>query len=437
MGPGVDPIGVLRRALEPFPDARIVVAFSGGHDSTALLAAALACAHGRVRALHVDHGLHPDSSLWAGAAVALAARLGVTCRVERVQVETGERGRETAARAARREAYARELGSEELLLLAHHAEDQAETVLLRLAHGAGPEGLAAMRQRQRFGAGWLLRPWLELPRAALTRVLADAALGWSEDPSNFSLEFDRNYVRHRVLPPLTARWPHAASAIASSAALLGQFADAAARASARELARVQGLDPTTLDLIELLRLERVQRGAVLRRWFIELGFAPPGAAALREIERSLLQAKAAAAPCVRWPGGALRRYRSLVYASDGTTPPQPDAQPWNGNAPVMLNDRSSLALEPARDWPLEIRRFRASATLAVGAKGETVSAQHALQTLGVPPWLRRSLPFVYEHDRLVAIADLRLDHGFAERLRAGGTRLRYRSRHAMRDSRAD
>src|SRR5580704_2983267 len=210
----------LTRLMPGFPDLSVCVAFSGGADSTALLAALVPLREPRlrVRAVHVDHQLHPDSKLWSAHCRRVARDLGVPLRVRRVDaVARGGASPEAAARAARYAALATGLAAGEALLTAHHADDQLETVLLQLLRGAGVTGLAAMPALAPFAAGQLARPLLGIQGRALRAFVQRAGLPWLEDPSNQSEDFDRNYLRARVLPALVARWPAAAATVARGA----------------------------------------------------------------------------------------------------------------------------------------------------------------------------------------------------------------------------
>ena len=167
-------------------DPPLCVAFSGGPDSSALLHA-LAAVRGDARALramHVDHGLHADSTSWAAACAATCESLGVPLQMLRVTVQAEGAGIEAAAREARYAALAGHLGEDEWLVTAHHREDQAETVLLKLLRGAGPHGLGGMRERRPLGRGQLWRPLLDIPRGDLRAYAASAGLQVIEDPAN-------------------------------------------------------------------------------------------------------------------------------------------------------------------------------------------------------------------------------------------------------------
>lgn len=194
----------------------VVVAFSGGPDSTALLwgMSRLAADRGfRLAAAHLDHARDPGSAGRAEAASRLAARLGVPLVTERCEpaVSRGDSA-EAAGRRARYEFLERtrgELGAR-WIATAHHRDDQAETVLLRLLFGSGVEGLAGVRPVH----GAVVRPLLVLPRAALVAAVAAAGLAAVDDPTNRDLDVPRNRVRHRLLPALAADDPEIAARLA-------------------------------------------------------------------------------------------------------------------------------------------------------------------------------------------------------------------------------
>jgi tRNA(Ile)-lysidine synthase len=199
---------VLSAELELTPEVPLYVAFSGGMDSHVLLHAAVALrarAPWRVAALHVDHGLQPESGAWARHCASVCAALGVPFQSERVAVRgVAERGLEDAARRARYAALGRLLPAGAVLLTAHHLNDQAETVLLQLLRGSGVAGLAAMGAIVPFAHGRLARPLLGFERAALADYARAAGLAWVEDASNLDTGPARNYLRAAVWPALVA-----------------------------------------------------------------------------------------------------------------------------------------------------------------------------------------------------------------------------------------
>ena len=308
----------IEASLAELPRAPVLAAFSGGLDSAVLLHALarsdVARARG-LRAVHVDHGLHEDSMHWAQRCREFADGLGVELVVRTVDVvRRGGLGLEASARRARYAAIETLLSAGEVVALAHHRDDQAETVLLKLLRGAGPEGIGAMRPVRRLGRGFAWRPLLLLPRAVLREYAEQNRLAWINDPSNADQTIDRNYLRMQVMPRISARWPEAESSIAQSAAWARAASEFIESEADRALVRIQGLDPSTLNFREWLSLPAALRDPVLRRWLRECGLDEPAHFHVAELERQLLAANDRA-PCVTFDDTELRRRRDRLHAA--------------------------------------------------------------------------------------------------------------------------
>lgn len=417
-----------------------LVGFSGGLDSTVLLHALAATAAIRaagLRAMHVHHGLQAQADAWVAHCSAVCAELGVDLIVHHAQVDlrSGD-GPEAAARAARHAAFAGELRPGERLALAHHLDDQAETVLLRLLRASGSDGLAAMRESRAFGEGMLWRPLLQTPREDLLAYARKHDLRWIEDPSNADESLDRNFLRQRVLPLLRERWPSANQSLARSAALLADDASALRDETARRLARMQSADPQALQVSDLLAESRYWRARVLRRWIESLGYPPLTGAAIATIEMQLLHAASDAEAEFGWAGHVIRRWRDLLHAEPDSPGLSRDwSNDWNGVSPLVLPTGDTLELLASPDAQ---GVARASASFRVSARqgGERIvlpgrshshRLKHVLQDLGVSPWLRRRLPLLFAADgELLAAADLAISARFADWLGERGLSLRWR-----------
>ena len=415
----------------PPRDGPLLLAYSGGLDSTVLLhrlATEPALRARGLRALHVDHGLHPQAAAWGEACAANCRSLGVPLDIVRVQVRPAGDGLEAAARRARHAAFAEVLQAGELLVTAHHRDDQAETVLLRLLRGAG-DGLAAMRPLRPFAAGWLWRPLLGLPREALAAYAREHALHWVEDPSNASDRHDRNFLRHHVLPRLQERWPQAGASLARSAALLATQADLLAGEDARRLAQVQGLDPATLSVPALLAEAAAWRARLLRAWLAGLDLPPLPADAIDTIETELLPARPDASARFEWAGAVIHRWRDLLHAGPARPPLPADwSADWSGETPLALPTGDTLALEPPTrfDAPLRVHARQGGERLVLPGRSHHTELKHALQDLGVPPWERARLPLLSAPDgTLLAAADLVLSGQLTDWLATHATRLRW------------
>lgn len=307
----------LDRLLPDWRERPLLVAFSGGPDSTALLLAIheLLGESGRerLRAAHVNHGLHAESGDWAEHCKARVRALGVSLACREVHVETDGRGVEAAARRARYDALAALMEPGECLLTAHHQDDQWETLLLRMLRGAGIAGLAGIRERRPFGRGWLLRPLLDVPRKDLRAWLEHKGTPYIEDPSNADTGFDRSFLREEVLPLLRGRWPGGGATAGRLARLAGET-----RELLRALAEQDGRGIARDDHIDcegLLKLSPARRANLLRERLAALGIAAPSEARLNAALDMLLNAAADRRPEARWGGVRLTRRRGRIFIS--------------------------------------------------------------------------------------------------------------------------
>ncbi len=397
--------------------ARYLVALSGGLDSTVLLHA-LAATRGShavpLAAVHVDHGLHRESGRFAALAADFAKSLDVHCEIVTISVGSGA-GPEAAARDARYSALASRMRAGDWLITAHHADDQAETLLLNLLRGSGPEGLAAMPPIRPFGPGFLVRPLLGAARADLATYAAEAGLAWNDDPSNADQSLDRNYLRQQVLPNLRARWPHAVRRLGRSAELNREAARLLREIADREIEALRTPDGE-LPAAALRELPSATKGRILRRAVERAGLpqVPPGA--FGEILNSLLGARADSNPLVSWHGGHCRRFRDTLYL----LPPEPEpafegrrlapGRPVDlgaGLGRLMLEKIAITGIAPAlAEAGLVLQARRGGEEIKPLGHEHTRKLKKLLQDHGVFPWLRDSLPILYAGSELVAVADL-------------------------------
>lgn len=410
-------IDELARRLAQLPQTAggIVVGFSGGMDSSVLLhaLAQLPAARKRgLRALHIDHRLHADSTDWTRHCLEFAASLSVPFDYVAVEVarDAGS-GLEDAARRARFAAFGTRLAPGEVLALAQHRDDQAETILLKLLRGAGPQGLGGMRLLRRHENGYLWRPLLELPRALVADYAQAHALQWIDDPSNADTYLRRNFLRAQILPRLSQRWPDAAAALAHSATWARAAADFIDVQAQRALEQISGAEPATLAWQPWLALPDALRDPVLRLWLRALGLDEPAHFHVLELERQVHDAAPDRMPCVRWGDTELRRYHEHLHAMRTLPPVPPDwSSPWDGAA-LVLPGGGTLALEGQTGaviklpLPLRVSYRRGGERLQLAGNAHTRQLRSLLQEAGIPPWLRSRIPLIYAGGALIAVGD--------------------------------
>ncbi len=410
---------ILTEELKLPVNSRFRVAYSGGMDSHVLLHAMvrLRAVHGfMLRAVHVDHGLQPASGEWARHCERVCTDLDVACVIERIHV-TGQReaGLEAAARRGRYAGLARQLESGEVLLTAHHQDDQAETLLLQLLRGAGVQGLAGMPPLALFAAGQRARPLLGFPRQALERYARAERLHWVEDPSNRDLRHGRNLLRHRIFPALQARWPSAERQLAQAARHAAEASEVLEQVARADLEGCRAGEGLRASLLAQLSLPR--RRNALRCWIRERGFQAPSAALLDRIQTLTVHMPRTRHALIRWGGAELRRYRDMLMLRPSSPVLEPAGElAWDGKSPLLLPATGEqLRFSPVQGAGLARARLE-SATLQVrfrqgGERCRLPGRPHRhklkklLQEAGVPPWERARLPLLYVNDAIAAIGD--------------------------------
>lgn len=396
------------------PGRRLTVAYSGGLDSSVLLhllAELRPQFDFGLEAVHVHHGLSSHADAWAVHCQAVCDALGVPLAVQRVRVEPAGEGPEAAARAARYGFFS-ELDTD-ILALAHHRDDQAETVLAQLLRGGGARGLAAMPVA-RFLAGGraiLLRPLLDVPRTEILAWARERDLRWVEDDSNAALHLTRNALRHEVLPLLEARFPGAAATLARAA---GRFAEAAALLD--DLAALDaGEEAEALAIARLAALPEARARNLLRRYLEHAG-AELHPDVLREGLRQLLDARVDARVRVEFGPVVLVRSGGLARAMPAGQSRRAPEVLWHGEPRLELGDGESLVFQAVMGEGLRLEPGRVRVGYRKGGEKLRLAANRPrrqlkdlLREAAIPPWRRDRLPLVFLDGCLIWAAGIGAD----------------------------
>ena len=431
----------LRAALLDCPAGPLFVGYSGGLDSSVLShALSRLVAPDRLQLLHVDHQLHADSAQWATRAQRFAHDLGLTLQHLQVSVDLDAGlGLEGAAREARYRAFRQAMPPASVLVLAHHRQDQAETLLLRLMRGSGSGALAGMRplraldntRGQDQPTRWVWRPLLDFDRQDIAAYAAAEHIDWLEDPANARLDLDRNWIRHRVLPALTERWPQASRRLAAASERLRAEAIERERLAEQRLAAAATLDPTVRQWPCWRMLDRFALGEVLRAWCRQLGHAPPPASVIDRLHAQLPTAAGRGEReqfRLNWGTSELRSYRGLLRLARPLPPLRLTARRWNAATPLPLAGGGRLQVESATaiatDWQVSSRC--GGERLRLPGRRHTSAVKKCLQELGVPPWEREQLPLLWQADgELLAAGDLLISAPLEAWLAEHQARLRW------------
>jgi tRNA(Ile)-lysidine synthase len=405
--------------------SQILIGLSGGMDSVVLLHLLHTLAprfEWQLSALHVHHGISPNADSWADFCSGLCIRLNIPLHIERVDISPlqADHGIEAAARKLRHAAFARQKC--DCVALAHHADDQAETLLLQLLRGAGIRGVAAMPLFKPAPAPATLRPLLDIPRGSLAEYARQHRLHWVEDESNADEDYPRNFLRHRLLPLLEQRFPAYRDTLARSAqhfAEAGELLDELALQDMRDSG-----DAATLDVAPLRALPHA-RAKNLLRYFLHKRLAPmPHAAQLDDMLRQLCDAREDAAVCVEFGHWQVRRYRDKAYVTGIPGQFDPDmVLPWCGEATLRWPalDRAiafsrvrgaGISLGKLQREPVTLRLRSGGESLRPSATATTRSLKNLFQERHVPPWQRERLPLLYCGDELVCVVGVAIHADF-------------------------
>ena len=375
---------------------RAAVALSGGVDSVTLLFILKDLLP--VRAIHVHHGLSPNADAWAAFCRALCRKWKVPLTVRRVRVAKAGRGLEAAARKARYEVL--ESMPAGVLFLAHHLDDQAETVLMNLLRGAGLAGARGMPQEGRLGAKRLARPLLGVPRKDILAYARKQSLEWIEDESNADESHTRNFVRRRLGPLIETRFPRWRESLARAAR---HFSDAEldARALMREFLASRGLRaPSEAKLVEMLK-QLTSTGA-----------------------RTL----------VEHDGVRLRVYRGKLSLAPAVAGAPFAPLEWKGEqrlaVPALGGELRFRAARgkgiDARHRPLQVRLRSGGERLQPDARRPRRTLKNLYQEAGVPSWERERLPLLFSGEQLVWVPGIGVDAAYQAAPGASGVLPRWR-----------
>lgn len=412
--------------------SKIVLAFSGGVDSRLLLE--LLSRYQQVNstgnnpikchAVYVHHGLSSNADDWADKCLMWAEQVGITCSVEQVSLDINSGDSiELLAREARYQVLSKHIQAGDLLLTGQHADDQVETFLLALKRGSGPKGLSSMAESMPFAGGMLVRPLLAIKREQIKAAAKEEGLDWVEDESNQDTRYDRNFLRHRIVPDLSERWPSIHQAVQRSASLCAQQEALLDELLGAVFERALQSD-LSLSIDELVTHSDLARARLIRMWLAKLNANMPTQVQLNLIWNEVGLAQQDANPKLQLKQGEVRRFQNRLYWVTETA----DVTTWQSD----IQTDTALVL-PERLGELTLNTSSEQATIALppqpellrvtfnpeGLSAHPTTRNHSrklkklFQEYNVPSWLRRQIPILMYQNQVVAVAGLFVDRAFS------------------------
>lgn len=415
-------------AISKYPKTPLVVAYSGGVDSQVLLHALANLKYAKkvpnlITVCHVNHGLSENANKWQNFAEQTCRKLHlpfVACQVN-VQPQV-QQSLEALAREARYQALHSLCNEKSLIITGHHRDDQAETFLLALKRGSGLKGLSAMAEESFQGNDIFIRPLLNIPRAEIVHYAKERQLDWVEDESNSDTQFDRNFIRQKVMPLLTERWPSITQTInrSSTHCLEGQLL-------LNELAEQDlvncSLNKLSLSVSELSKLSVARFNNLIRYFLAQQNYLMPSTEQLIQVHRQLL-ANEDKNPAIKVANHYLRRYKDALYL----TADFEDVSDWqytidcldlqtvdtielpdnlgkltlSNNQCFDVTSTNQRMMLPSKGQQITLRFCHNNPTCLPDYRNHSRSLKKILQELNIPPWQRKRVPFLYYNDQFVA-----------------------------------
>ena len=410
----------------------LYVGYSGGLDSHVLLHVIIELiGKKRITAVHVNHQLSSNSDIWQKHCEDRCLEIGVDIICKTVSIKNRGTGIEDAARNARYSVFEKLLKKNDLLILAHHADDQIETMLFRLFRGSGIKGMSGMPISRLLGNGELFRPLLPFFRRDLESYASANQINWIEDDSNLDIAFDRNFIRHKLIPTINERWPNSSFKLNRSANIFAEsdfLINILAQKDFKIVKEVSERVGWSISIDKLNGFEIIRQKNILRYWFNLHNLTLPSYAVLDNALNQMIGSKIDAEPIVSWGDLQLRRFNKKLYLlplnfedpnysvkkKKGRELLEKNSIKWDGSSHLILPDSSSLCVKLKIKGGLRIDvkknleiRFRSGGERCKpqGRSGSN-TLKKLFQEYSLEPWLRNNIPLIYIDNRLAAVGDL-------------------------------
>jgi len=419
----------MQLSCEPLLSAtHLVVAYSGGVDSHVLLHVLHRLRqhvprHFQLSAIHIHHGISQHADKWQSHCQQVCTQLNIAFETANVAVAALPRqSLEAQAREARYSKLLELAPTHSQVLLAQHQDDQLETFLLQLKRGAGPKGLSAM------GRAWVthcplqpdkqvgfVRPLLNTTQQQILDYAQQHNLQWCEDESNQNTDFERNFLRHNVLPILQGRWPEIAHSVARSAALCAEQQSLLDDISAEKLKPLKASD-NSLHLPALKKLSQSWLNQLVRYWLSELGIQSPSLAVLNQLKPELLDSANDATPILQWQGWQFRRFNQALFVIKAKQLIDNQVLNWHGESQIVLpsgigavqfrqsfqSDKESLTLDP-KEGDIKLQFGGYSQRFTPKGAAHSKPLKQWFKQWRIPPWERNKVVLLIQNEHLKGI----------------------------------
>ena len=380
------------------PNSGCLIAYSGGADSTALLH--LFSKLENITAIHINHNINPNAKSWENHCRKTCEQLGIELIIEQAQLPDKS---ENSCRIARYEFFRKHLKENQILLTAHHAQDQAETILLKLFRGSGLKGLSGMEQYTDFAQGKLYRPLLDISPQKLRDYLVKNNINWIEDDSNLNNNYRRNFLRNQVFPEILKQFPDAIEKISQSGKNLKTTYD--------WLNELSSSNTTSLKLETLNNTDKKYQSTLLYQWLSQKNIPLPDKSTIQQIVHDFTNAANDKNPHFRNKYYQLIRFRDEIFCIQNYQKiDEQQVYEWQSDEILELpNGCVTLQYLGKKSLKFTIKFNQCGQKIKLSNRNITKSVKNLFQENQVPPWIKHNTPFIYHNNQLISLGFLWLN----------------------------
>ena len=395
----------------------IVIAYSGGIDSSVLLN--IMCANKEhlkqsIEVIHVNHGLHEKSSNWEDFCKKECEKYKVTFKSIKIQEDCPkENSVEAWARNMRYKLISKHVKKNDILITAHHKDDQVETFFLQLLRGSGVHGLASMPVIKEFKNGFHVRPFLSFQRNEITKYAKENNISWIDDETNLDINYQRNFLRHNVLPTIDANWLSYRESILRVISHQADSMKIHNEIAQLDMEKISCNDTSNLHVGLIKELSEERKKNLIFFWLKNLNLETPSSKHMKQIISALINSDQQKSPCVNWGNTEVRRYKKFLYASNIVDNHESDIEiTWDINSPLMIEGETlttiesqgkGLSKECIKDANIIIRYRHGGEKIYTNSLSQSKSIKQLFQERSVLPWLRNKIPLIYINDELAVV----------------------------------
>ena len=399
----------------------IIVGFSGGIDSTVLLYGVCLLARkgllrSNIKAIHVNHGLNDSCEEWEAFCRRICSAYNVDLQVRNLEglSKGSDLYSEGFLRTERYREFESALDPDSVLLLAHHQDDQIETLLLRLNRGSGMRGLSGIPRRRSLGEGSIYRPLLNFDRNSISEFARKEGLQWIEDSSNAETCIDRNFLRSEVLPKIESRWPNYRESWLKSLTLINEACLAEEKQAQQDIVCLTDRLSESIDLTELVKLSPERQRGVLKYWCLDNKNVELGWNKLHQIVNEFLPAAIKTSTHFKIGGYKLSSFRGALHIVP-TEELELLGCTWNlkESDEIALKNNGVLKVKEVGNGGISLKpncrldiKYRIGGEVLKTAEGRSKTLKKILQEAGVQPWERARIPLVYQQEELISVVGI-------------------------------